>query len=112
MHLNKQVLTEIRGQMSEYDICIIGAGVSGLYCALELKKRFPGKSVVILERKAWLGGRIFTFHDEKRGLSWESGAGRVHKTHEMTLGLLKKYGLHTIPIPPEIDWRISVVSGL
>lgn len=35
---------------SEKDFIIIGAGLTGLWCAYEIKKKFPDQSVLILER--------------------------------------------------------------
>lgn len=41
-----------------YDIVIVGAGLSGLYCAWKLAE--SGKSVLILEKESRIGGRIYT----------------------------------------------------
>lgn len=48
--------------MSDKKIIIIGAGISGLICALELEKK--GYSPVILEGKASAGGRLQTDYYE------------------------------------------------
>ena len=42
-----------------YDIIIIGSGISGLYSAYNIKKKFPNTSFLILEKfkKQWIGGR-------------------------------------------------------
>ncbi|TRY32481.1 L-2-hydroxyglutarate oxidase [Aliiglaciecola sp. M165] len=37
--------------MNNYDVAIVGAGIVGAATALELKKRFPNKNVVILEKE-------------------------------------------------------------
>lgn len=42
-----------RKHFSEYDIVIIGAGISGLFSAYFLKKRFPQKRIIIVE-KDWI----------------------------------------------------------
>jgi hypothetical protein len=93
----------------DYDICIIGAGIAGLYCALELsKKQSTNKlKLCILEKYPYIGGRTSTFHDKARGLQWEAGAGRVHKSHSQVIKLMNKYGLTQIPISSKIDWRPS-----
>ena len=44
--------------MPNYDIAIIGAGITGITCALELKKL--GKKVIILEKSRGVGGRLAT----------------------------------------------------
>ncbi|WP_081209475.1 NAD(P)/FAD-dependent oxidoreductase [Salegentibacter sediminis] len=41
---------EIQTWFSDIDYCIIGSGITGLNCALDLKKRFPKSRVLILER--------------------------------------------------------------
>ena len=38
-----------------YDVIVVGAGLAGLSCAYELAAR--GKRVLVLEEKAWPGGR-------------------------------------------------------
>jgi len=90
-----------------YDICIIGAGISGLYCAREIQKKMPDAKICILEKFKNIGGRIYTFHTTVKGqhLSWEAGAGRIHKSHHNVWKLLKEYGIDTIPITGGVEWR-------
>jgi flavin-dependent dehydrogenase len=45
-----------------YDICIIGAGIAGLYCAREIQKKMLDAKICILEKFKNIGGRIYTFH--------------------------------------------------
>ena len=89
--------------MVHYDICIIGAGMAGLYCALELSKKYPTMHICILEKYAFIGGRTSTFHHDT--VQWEAGAGRVHKTHTNVIKLIDHYGLTQIPISDEIEIR-------
>ena len=91
----------------EWDICIIGAGIAGLYCALELSKKYPRNKICVLEKYKYIGGRTFTFKDNAKNLQWEAGAGRVHKSHHHVTKLINHYGLTKIPIPNEIEWRPS-----
>ena len=96
-----------------YDICIIGAGISGLYCARELKKLYPTAKICVLEKYKFIGGRISTFRKNIPGIGhiqWEAGAGRIHNSHHNTLELLKEYGLETIPIPNDLEWRTPEVN--
>lgn len=92
-----------------YDICIIGAGIAGLYCARELQRKMPQAKICILEKYKGIGGRTYTYHTKVNGLdiSWEAGAGRIHNTHHQVLALLKEYGIDTIPIGGKIDWRTA-----
>ena len=94
---------------SHHDICIIGAGMAGLYCALELSKKYPTMRICILEKYPYIGGRTSTFHhDTKAGpVQWEAGAGRIHNSHTNVIKLIDHYGLSKIPIGDEIEIRSS-----
>jgi len=89
--------------MSSYDIIIVGAGISGLYAAREILKRHPSWHVAVAEKYKAIGGRMTTFHKGK--WQWEAGAGRIHRSHKMTLGLLKEYGLTLIPLGTELSYK-------
>lgn len=97
-----------------YDICIIGAGIAGLYCARELQRKMPQAKICMLEKYKEIGGRTYTYHTTVNGLkvSWEAGAGRIHKSHHQVLALLKEYGIDTIPIGDNMDWRTVKTPGL
>ncbi|MDR9455807.1 MAG: FAD-dependent oxidoreductase [Salegentibacter sp.] len=41
---------ETKTWFSDIDFCIIGSGITGLNCALDLKKRFPKARILVLER--------------------------------------------------------------
>lgn len=71
------------------DICIVGAGISGLYLGIELIKK--GNSVTIIEHTERLGGRIDTKHF--MGYNFESGAGRFSNNHKLLLELIECYPL-------------------
>jgi hypothetical protein len=86
-----------------YDTLIVGGGIAGLYCARELLKHNPTMKVAVCEKYKKLGGRAATF--KKEGLQWEMGAGRIKNSHTMLLGLIKEYGLHTIPIGGGLQFR-------
>ena len=95
--------------MPDYDICILGAGFAGLYCAIECAKQWPDAKIVILEKYNTLGGRAVTFHKNIPGLGsfqWEMGAGRLHTSHKWVVDLVDKYGLTKIPISGGVDFRV------
>jgi hypothetical protein len=75
-----------------YDIAIIGAGISGLYCAMNLKD-----FNIILFESDRIGGRIWTHQNPQ----YEIGAGRFNRSHKILWSLIKKYNLEkdAIKIP-------------
>jgi hypothetical protein len=100
------------------DILILGAGIAGLYCGIELLQKRPSLKVVILEKYNYTGGRVVTFHkkiEDMKGncsdLQWENGAGRIHTSHTKVLSFLKKYKLTTIPIGDTMLYEDDGVIG-
>ena len=95
-----------------YDICILGAGIAGLYCARELQRKYPEAKICILEKFKEIGGRTYTFKTTVHGLKvqWEAGAGRIHSSHHTVFKLLNEYGIETIPIDGRIEWRTPTGS--
>ncbi len=90
------------------DIVIIGAGIAGLRCGIELLHKRPQANIVILEKYNYKGGRVVTFKktlQDVKGkctqLQWENGAGRIHNSHTTVLDLIKKYKLNTFPLSTE-----------
>jgi len=71
-----------------YDTIIVGGGISGLYCACNIKNH------LLLECNDYLGGRIFTHKEPK----YESGAGRYNSKHTLIVGLIKKYKMTPIKL--------------
>lgn len=86
--------------MNNYDIVIVGAGISGLYCALKLQNKY---NILLIEKKCILGGRIFTdkIKSKSNDYSFEVGAGRVASSHLKVLNLIKELELdnNLIQIP-------------
>jgi len=58
----------------QYDVIIVGAGAAGLICARDLRAR--GRSVMVLEARARLGGRIHTLEHFETPV--ELGAEFIH----------------------------------
>lgn len=87
------------------DIIIIGAGIAGLRCGIELLHKRPNATIVILEKYKYLGGRVVTYHttlEDMEGrcakLQWEQGAGRINQKHTKVLALAKAYNLTIYPL--------------
>jgi monoamine oxidase len=77
---------------SQPSIAIVGAGMAGLNCALELKK--AGYKANIYEAATRTGGRMFTKRDIlASGLYTELGGEFIDSTHKDMLQLCKEFGL-------------------
>jgi len=61
---------------SDPDVIVIGAGVAGLAAAIDLRR--SGLSVLILEARDRIGGRVFTQRDPALQLPIELGAEFIH----------------------------------
>ncbi|MET0149657.1 MAG: FAD-dependent oxidoreductase, partial [Acidimicrobiales bacterium] len=108
----------------EVDVCVVGAGYAGLTAAWRLRQ--AGRSVVVLEARDRVGGRIWTetladgtavdrggawlapYHDVMFGLAEEFGVG-TYRTHVAGAHLLvgeKKTHRYTGLIPKISPWAI------
>lgn len=90
-----------------YDYCIIGGGIAGLYCAINLVKKH---NVILCEKYKDVGGRVST-HYEKT-VQYEQGAGRISKDHTLLLELIKRYKLTLVPISSEIHYKKDGTSEI
>ena len=86
-----------------YDTIVVGAGISGIYAVREILRKKPGSTVALIERYKGLGGRTYSY--KYKDIHWEMGAGRIHKSHKLVLGLIKEYGLTLIPIGSELGYK-------
>jgi hypothetical protein len=94
------------------DLCILGAGIAGLRCGIELLKRKPHLKIVMLEKYGYTGGRVVTYKQELdtlsglcRFLQWENGAGRVSESHTRICDLIDTYSLTRIPLTDTIAYE-------
>jgi monoamine oxidase len=79
------------------DLIIVGAGVAGLVAASELAD--AGLSVIILEARDRIGGRVYTLNDLEQQFPIELGAEFIHGRPPEILDVLRK---NDIPIS-EVD---------
>jgi hypothetical protein len=89
---------------SEFDVVIIGAGVSGLVCYTELVKKYPNSTILILEKNDRIGGRLYDvlFHNQPVHL----GGWLIRKDDSMLQALLKKYEVPISKISIDFEYDI------
>jgi monoamine oxidase len=75
----------------ETDVLIVGAGVAGLAAAAELTR--AGISVLLIEARARLGGRILTLQEDEGRLAVELGAEFIHGLPPSLINLARAAGL-------------------
>lgn len=90
-------------------VIIIGAGLSGLVAAYELRKL--NHNVTVLEAQSRPGGRVFTFRNfVEKGLYAEAGAARIPREHDLTLKYAREFGLTLEPFYPS-DGKFVLYRG-
>jgi monoamine oxidase len=79
------------------DVIVIGAGAAGLVAAADLAE--AGLSVIVLEARERIGGRMYTLHDLGQQFPIELGAEFIHGRTPEILGPLRQ---NNIPVS-EVD---------
>src|SRR4051794_27668374 len=82
---------------ASYDAVIIGAGAAGLVAAARLGE--AGYSVLLLEARDRIGGRIWTRLEPELAMPIELGAEFIHGEATTTLQWLTRAGKTAIAIP-------------
>jgi monoamine oxidase len=78
----------------ETDVCVVGAGLAGLTAARRLSQ--AGRSVVVLEARERVGGRVWT-QTSGTGVPVDMGGCFVGPNHERMHALTKEMGVSTFP---------------
>jgi monoamine oxidase len=91
-----------------YDTIVVGGGIAGLYTAYSLLKRTPDMRLVILEKRGYLGGRVYTYHGDG-AMVVEAGAGRFSNHHKRLRKLIRE--LHLDKHVREIGGGFSYVPS-
>ena len=97
-------LKRAHGQETSIDVLIIGAGLAGLACARRL--RSAGKTVVVLEARQRLGGRILT--SRQLGYPIDLGASWLHGISNNTLFPIATSQAYLRTVPTNYDDLITI----
>jgi monoamine oxidase len=81
------------------EVLIIGAGAAGLAAARDLSS--AGLTVLVVEARSRIGGRIFTLHDATGSLPIELGAEFIHGKSPELFSIIEKARLKF----EEMTWR-------
>ena len=85
--------------MKDPDVIILGAGAAGLAAAQVLSAK--GYSILILEARDRIGGRILTLRDPAFGAPVELGAEFIHGRPEVTWKMVREANLKVFDLPFE-----------
>ncbi len=78
-------------ESGDFDVAVIGAGAAGLCAAAQLCR--SGYSVVLLEARERIGGRIYTRYSAELPYPIELGAEFIHGDAPVTAALLRAAGV-------------------
>lgn len=81
-------------EKSQYDVAVVGAGLSGLTAAYRLKQE--GFNVIVLEAKDRVGGRLLNTRLDN-GAVIDAGGSFVAPQQKNVQRLLREFDLHTTP---------------
>jgi monoamine oxidase len=91
---------------ASFDVIVIGAGVAGLAAAAECGR--AGRSVVLVEARDRVGGRIWTRREAGLPVPVELGAEFIHGEATLTRALLAQGGVGVID---SVDSHYTVQQG-
>jgi monoamine oxidase len=102
LHQHSPIL--VRVDHLSCDTIVIGAGAAGLAAAGALAK--AGQSVVLLEARDRIGGRVHTLHPDDWPLPVELGAEYIHGKAPATLDLLRRHAVTAHDVA-DSHWRLK-----
>ncbi|HEV3410612.1 MAG TPA: NAD(P)/FAD-dependent oxidoreductase [Chthoniobacterales bacterium] len=90
-------------------VIVVGAGFSGLACAHELVS--AGCSVVLLEARDRIGGRVLSFRDLVPGKVVEGGGELIGSNHPTWMAYARRFGLRFNDITEDESLEMPVILG-
>src|SRR5580698_1431292 len=91
----------------EADVCIVGAGLAGLTAARRLSQ--AGRSVVVLEARDRVGGRVWT-QTSATGVPVDMGGAFIGPDHDRLRELIKELGVTTFPTNVAGDYVLAIAG--
>lgn len=88
------------------DVIIVGAGISGLYSAFQIKKNSPEMSILILEANNKIGGRMDK--EKFHGIPINTGAGIGRKKDTLLINLLSELNIEFKEFEVKIDYSDKI----
>jgi monoamine oxidase len=92
---NTQKKNKKNHNTKNYDLVIIGGGISGVYTLYKLSKTFSHLKILLLESGERYGGRIYSYKETIDGEDYvmDLGAGRLGHHHKLINNLINELGL-------------------
>jgi len=80
---------------NNYDLVIVGGGISGIYTLYKLSSKYPQLKILLLESGQRYGGRIYSYKETIDGEEYimDLGAGRLGHHHKLINNLINELGL-------------------
>ncbi len=96
--------------LAAFDDAVVGAGFAGLSAAVRLAQ--AGRRVIVLERRARLGGRATAFHDRETGELVDNGQHVLLGCYTATFEFLRRIGaLDRLRVQPQLSLTVVDRDG-
>jgi len=128
-HKNPQVIASNRSRSPEilkaYDICVVGAGLSGSVIAQQYALKL-NKTVLVIEKRDHIGGNCYDYTDQETGIRVNQyGAHLFHTQYERVWRYVQAFATWVpyehkvqafvdgkyVPVPVNID-SVNILFGL
>lgn len=105
----KDLHRQLYGLRKEYDLVIVGAGLSGAVIAQQASSRSGLKSLV-LDKRDHIGGNCFDYIDEHGIRVSKYGAHIFHTKHQRVWEYIQQFG-QWIPYAHRVKGKVKDING-